>query len=348
MLKVIRQSGNLTQEELAERLSVDVTTIQGWESGRRPLMAVSAGTYLRIRHFLLRNGTSPRLLSQLDTAMEADRFIGYVLSHEGPLDLDAHPLASWVITRPFTDLIGWTFTGTAPSALASAPVRRRGPVPPGPRLAADERNHVITHLRAAAEQAALDTTEGALLRRQAHYVAGFDSSSETVEWLAVMQRAEQRRLRPGEWSPSWAVVRSGAHTLARRGDAEALPRFIGVHIETDQCEIANLNYWAYWLGELADPQLSDAFMIEVDLDAWHGGRLVEHLTTRLDRSNPYVDVVAHTLWSLVHRKPGAVTPTRGRALAEAVQKILEEGGISPQSRRELQEVLYALRIVHRR
>ncbi|MDT0303546.1 helix-turn-helix domain-containing protein [Streptomonospora wellingtoniae] len=349
VLKVIRQVLGSTQEDLAERLRVDVTTVQGWESGRRPLTAVSAGTYLRIRHFLLRSGASPRLLPQLDTAMEADRFIGYVLSSEGPIELDGHPLASWVITRPFTDLLGWTFTGTAPAALAEAPVRRRGPAPPGPQLAADERRHVMDHLRDAAEQAAPDTAEGALLRRQAHYVAGYDQSSETVEWLAVMQRTEQRRLRSDEWTPSWAVVRSGAHTLARQGDADALPQFIGVHVETDECEIANLNYWAYWLGELTDPQLDDTFMIEVDLGAWHGDRLLEHLTAKLVAGNPYVDVVAHSLWSLVHRKPDAITPTRGTALSSAAKRILDEdGAMSPQSRRELNEVLYALRIIHRR
>src|SRR5690606_36960718 len=236
---------------------------------------------------------------------------------------------------PFTDLVGWTFTGTTPAALKdAAPRRSRGPTPPGPRLAPDERRHVVQHLRDAAEQAVSDTEEGALLRRQAHYVAGFDTSSETVEWLARMQRDEQRRLRPGERTPAWAVVRSGAHTLARQGDAEALPRFIGVHIEADECEIANLNYWAYWLGEITEPQAGDAFMVEVDPDSWHGGRMLAHLAAKLDPANPYVDVVVHTLWSLITRKPGAVAPHTAEGLNAAASRLLEEGDVSSQSARE--------------
>src|SRR5690606_28932024 len=76
VLKTVRQSVSLTQEQFAEHLGVDVSTVQGWESGRRPLMAATAGTYLRLRHSLLRLGASPKLLGQLGTAMEADRFIG--------------------------------------------------------------------------------------------------------------------------------------------------------------------------------------------------------------------------------------------------------------------------------
>ncbi|MEV6819195.1 helix-turn-helix transcriptional regulator [Nocardiopsis dassonvillei] len=350
VLKTIRQAVGLTQEQLAEQAWVDVSTLQGWESGRRPLMAVPAGSYLRLRHLLHRLGTTSRLLAQLDTGLEADRFIGYVLSSDGPIDLDNHPLATWVITRPFTELVAWPFTGTTPNELReAAPLRRRGPSGTGPGLAADERRHMVDHLQAAAEQAAHESVEGALLRRQAHYLAGFDDSSETVEWLAVMQRAEQRRLgNRVEWTPSWAVVRSGAHSLARTGDTDALPEFIDVHISTDACEIANLNYWAYWLGEISDPQLADTFMVELDLDTWHGDRLLKHLTRRLTQTNPYVDVVCHTLWALIIRKPSLLNTRAAGELVGAVSQILDSTVISPRSRRELEEVLYALRMIHRR
>ena len=350
VLKTIRQTVGLTQEQLAERARVDVSTLQGWESGRRPLMAISAGAYLKLRHLLHRLGASPRLLGQLDTGMEADRFIGYVMAAEGPIDLDNHPLATWVITRPFTELVAWPFTGDVPNQLKeAAPLRRRGPSGSGPGLAAGERRHMVAHLQAAAEQAAHNSVEGALLRRQAHYVAGFDKSSETVEWLAVMQRAEQRRLGSQvEWTPSWAVVRSGAHTLARTGDEEALPSFIDVHISTDACEIANLNYWAYWLGEVTDPQLADTFMVELDVDSWHGDRLLKHLMGRLTPDNVYVDVVCHTLWALIIRKPGLLTKKIADDLIGSVGRMLSEAVISPQSKRELEEVSYALRTVQRR
>lgn len=350
VLKTIRQAISLTQEQLAERARVDVSTLQGWESGRRPLMAVPTGSYRRLRHLLHRLGASPRLLAQLDTGLEADRFIGYVLASDGPIDLDNHPLATWVITRPFTELVAWPFTGTVPNELKdAAPLRRRGPSGTGPDMAVDERRHMVGHLQAAAEQAAHESVEGALLRRQAHYVAGFDGSSETVEWLAVMQRAEQRRLGArAEWTPSWAVVRSGAHSLARAGDTGALQEFIDVHISTDACEIANLNYWAYWLGEISDPQLADTFMVELDLGSWHGDRLLKHLTRRLTPTNPYVDVVCHTLWALIIRKPSLLDTRIAADLVEAASRMLDEGVVSPQSRRELEEVLYALRMIHRR
>ncbi|MDT0330963.1 helix-turn-helix transcriptional regulator [Nocardiopsis lambiniae] len=350
VLKALRRAVGHTQESLAERIGVDVSTLQGWESGRRPLMAVSTGQYFRLRHLLHRLGAAPRLLTQLDTALEADRFLGYVLGAGRTVDLESHPLATWVITRPFTDLVAWPFIGVAPAVLAETGSSvRRGPTGSGPELAADERQHISAHLRAAAEQASRDTVKGSLLRRQAHYVTGFDTSAETAEWLAVMQGAEKRRLRAAaEWSPSWAVVRSGAHSLARKGDTEALPEFIDAHVSTDACETANLNYWAYWLGEVADPQLADTFMVELDVDAWRGDRMLNHLTGKLDPANPYVDIVVHSLWALIIRKPGLLDDRNAASTTPIVLRLLDEGTVSQRSRRELEAVLYALRMAQRR
>lgn len=49
------------------------------------------------------------------------------------------------------------------------------------------------------------------------------------------------------------------------------------------------------MGEIADPQLADTFMVDLDVDSWHGDRLLKHLTGRLTPDNAYVDVVCHTL-----------------------------------------------------
>ncbi|WP_250562449.1 helix-turn-helix domain-containing protein [Sphaerisporangium fuscum] len=61
VLKIIRESIGLTQERFAEQLAVDITTVQGWESGRRPLMAVSINNYLSLRSSLLHLGAQYRL-----------------------------------------------------------------------------------------------------------------------------------------------------------------------------------------------------------------------------------------------------------------------------------------------
>jgi hypothetical protein len=82
---------------------------------------------------------------------------------------------------------------------------RRGPVPAGPQLGADERRHVITHMQAIAERADRRTTGGLLLARQAYYLIGFDASPETMAWLAQMYRTDRRVVRPARgWSPNWA------------------------------------------------------------------------------------------------------------------------------------------------
>ncbi|MEV4217168.1 helix-turn-helix domain-containing protein [Nonomuraea sp. NPDC049725] len=350
-LKIIRESAGLTQERFAERMAVDITTIQGWESGRRPLMAISTGAYLSLRHALLRLGAQFRLLMQLDMALEADRFVGYVLSAKAdkPSAVD-HPLASWVITRPFTDLVAWPFTATVPSGLAGAArmTGRRGPVATAPSLLPEERAHFFTHLRAATENADADRVDGMLLRRQAHYVAGFDDGDDTPDWLATMQRAEERRTRRADqWTPSWAVLRSGAHSLARFGDREALQHFIRTRLTEEVCEIANLNYWAYWLGEVSEPQSADTFMVELDPHAWRGTELLRHLVGKLYSTNPYVDVVAHTLWALVMLRPSTLDPHTADDLRQAATRTLEEDTVSVQSQRELEAIIYALRMIHR-
>ncbi|GAA0976858.1 hypothetical protein Q7689_16520 [Nocardiopsis tropica] len=69
--------------------------------------------------------------------MEADRFLGYVLGSGGAVDLDHHPLATWVVTRPFTELVAWPSTGAVLRGCArrrrSADADRRGPGRTRPR-----------------------------------------------------------------------------------------------------------------------------------------------------------------------------------------------------------------------
>ncbi|GAA1772043.1 helix-turn-helix domain-containing protein [Nonomuraea bangladeshensis] len=349
-LKIIRQSVGLTQERFAERLQIDVTTVQGWESGRRPLMAIPMATYLALRQSLLQLDAHPQLVRQLDTALEADQFIGHVLNHPTTHVADEHPLASWVINRTFTEFASWPLTANPPSAFRhlASETRRRGPAAPSPALEAGERAHFFEHLKIAAESATDDEPRSALLRRQAYYVASFDESPDTGEWLASMQRSEMRRLRrTSEWTPSWAVVRSGAHSLARLGDREGLQEFISTRLSDDVCEMANLNYWAYWLGEASEPQVTDLFMIELGLESWQGTKLLRHLANRLEPVNPYMEVVTHTLWALIMLRPDALSPSAAKQVIGSARQALDFPAVSDRSRRELEAVVYALRMIDR-
>jgi transcriptional regulator with XRE-family HTH domain len=56
LFKIARERIPRTQYELAEELGVDSTTVQGWESGRRPLTAIPSAQFLTLRRHLLRTG----------------------------------------------------------------------------------------------------------------------------------------------------------------------------------------------------------------------------------------------------------------------------------------------------
>src|SRR3712207_489887 len=75
LLMLIRESARLTQVQLAKQFAVDVASVQGWESGRRPLAALRAADLVRLRFRLLRCGAQPTLLATLDGAIQADLII---------------------------------------------------------------------------------------------------------------------------------------------------------------------------------------------------------------------------------------------------------------------------------
>src|SRR3712207_1241629 len=93
VFKAIRESLNLTQEQLAERLGIDKNTLQGWESGRRALTNTRVGSLVRVRNRLRALGADPHFLAALDVAMEADYFLAQVLYDETTPERPAeHPL----------------------------------------------------------------------------------------------------------------------------------------------------------------------------------------------------------------------------------------------------------------
>jgi transcriptional regulator with XRE-family HTH domain len=177
MWKLIRESANMTQFQLAEDLRLDVTTIQAWESGRRAITALSAAELSRFRVHLIRRGVSPRLFAVLADAIEADAVIDYAIegSDETGISDWPHPLAAIVHGRDLTNLVTWPLTGVMPTQLkplVRPGVPRRGPVARHPVLGAEEESRLFKHLLHVAS--AEPPEQNRLLRRQAMYLLAFD------------------------------------------------------------------------------------------------------------------------------------------------------------------------------
>ncbi|MEV5509071.1 helix-turn-helix domain-containing protein [Streptomyces orinoci] len=350
LLKVIRERIPLTQTQLAERLRVDPTTVQAWESGRRPLAAVSAAHLLTLRRRLLAEGADPASLVLLDVAMDADSVIGYALDEgRSAGEVRDHPLAGWVFNRASTHVIAWALTGTPPAALPPAPAvtpRRRGPSPHSPVLAAPQRRQFFSHMRRSAEIAERIGDAGALLRRQAVYLCSYDTAPDTREWLADIQGRRPLRFNSSAWSPRWADARSLATSLTRYGDLDQLHGFIEHGLSDDSGELANLNYWAYWLGHDALPRSDDSFMADSSAQRWDAGVLLRSLADRLDPELGCIDLNIHSVWSLLANKPGLPTsyPALAGDLRHRVARLLDSGSVSRQARRELDQVHYGLKL----
>lgn len=226
VLRLARESIPRTQAGLAEALRVELDTLQGWESGRRPLANMRAGALLELRRRLPALGADATLVQWLDAAMDADRIIAAGLGDDagGP-----HPLAGWVHTRETAHMLAWALNGTAPPALCGRlPGPRRGSVPVAPRLAAADRAVFFDHLRDTTEDAARQGAAGTLLHRQALYLASYDEGSEAAAWTAQTLHRRRDVLARRGWSPHWAEARSTATALARLGDPQPLLDFITV------------------------------------------------------------------------------------------------------------------------
>ncbi|MEU6697832.1 helix-turn-helix transcriptional regulator [Pseudonocardia sp. NPDC046786] len=99
-LKTARRTASMTQEQLAALLRVDVSTIQGWESGRRPLAAAAAGDVMGVSRLLARAAAPATVAGHIHQAIAADLILSCGLRISGELaELDQHPQASTVLRR---------------------------------------------------------------------------------------------------------------------------------------------------------------------------------------------------------------------------------------------------------
>ena len=341
VLRLARESIPLTQSGLGEALGVDLATVQGWESGRRPLANIRAGALLDLRRRLPALGADPVVVGLLDAAMDADRIITATL--EPPGTDTAHPLALWVHTRDTAHMIAWAVNGTAPPALTGRPApRRRGAAAKAPLLAAQDRAIFFTNLRNTVDS----SSSSSLLRRQALYLASYDPTPDASAWMAHALHGDRGTLAIRGWSPHWAQARSTATALARRGDTRPLLDFIDRAVaDDDEGEAANLNYWAYWMGAAGQPQANDAFMRDRDLVGWDAVTLLRLLAQGFQEAPGYVDLYAHSLWALLTARPWLpqAVPALAEVLAGRCASILDAGRLSPRSRRDLSAVHYVLR-----
>ncbi|MER7277521.1 hypothetical protein ABT369_24070 [Dactylosporangium sp. NPDC000244] len=111
-------------------------------------------------------------------------------------------------------------------------------------------------------------------------------------------------------------------------------------------EVANLNYWAYWIGEISEEQTSDAFMLDADTRSWTGVRLLQHLMGRLDPDSAHLPLNVATLHSLVASRPSLLSgrPAVRASLAEVLSKLASTDGRSRAERDRLAGLQYAVRI----
>jgi transcriptional regulator with XRE-family HTH domain len=349
VLKLARQSTALTQEKLAEALGVDVTTVQGWESGRRPLSAVGAGEFLRLCGRLARLGAPAATGRHLREAIEADQVLSTgIIAGAGWVEPDSHPLAASVHRWTITNLILWPILGRMPRHLHEFQPQtpRRGPAPTQPTLGAEERARFLAHLYTIAERAQRD--DEALLRRQAVYLLGFDGRPEAVDWLRTeWHRAGRTRPRDRDIA-GLLEARSASVALAVAGDSTHLNDFVD-HMTDPTGEVANLNYWAYWIGELSDEQTDDAFMLSADTRSWTGTRLLKHLLERLDPASPHRPLNICTLHALIASRPALLTerPAVRSSFGEVLDRLASTADLSRTERTQLAGLQYAVRIADR-
>ncbi|MBN1172537.1 MAG: transcriptional regulator [Micromonosporaceae bacterium] len=351
VLKLIRESIPASQERLAGDLGVDLATVQSWETGRRPFTGTAYGHTIAVRHQLARLGADPIILATIDDAAHADYLLCELLDTDPSVaDLDQHALCCCVLTHQVTDLLHWAAVGKTPAVLAASAKsptarNRRGPVATAPVLNVAERAAFFANAQILADRSAGRDDRLATLQRQACFLTGIDPTGASASWLSRITRSTRPFSTLHGWNRRWPAARSVATSLAQQGDPEPLRDFIARAHPDDTCNLAALNYSAYWVGEIHHRQHDDAFMTNPRLP-WRGTLLLRHLVDRLRPGHPFLDLNIHNVWLLLAVRPGILTddPALSRDLLTASENVLDSVGHSRQSHTELTCVHYGVRM----
>jgi hypothetical protein len=110
-----------------------------------------------------------------------------------------------------------------------------------------------------------------------------------------------------------------------------------------------VNYWAYWVGEIADTQVDDRFMTETPKRPWSGALLLEHLVPRVREGSPHLALNAHTLWSLILSRPRVLQeqPHLRTQVGHQVERVLDIPDLDPATKQQLAGVAYAVQLARR-
>ncbi|NUS72980.1 MAG: transcriptional regulator [Corynebacteriales bacterium] len=303
VLKLARESAALSQDATAELLHVDAGTVQGWESGRRHFGAVSFRQALTVRRKLTAAGANSTLIRLVDVANTADQVVEeLIIAPPERHKLADFALSALVMTNEVSQLLSWLLSSREPPIISQnrKQIRRRGPVAKAPALTAAERVSAFANLDVIADRAAR-RSELSLLHRQARFLSGFGSPSHGG-LTSFEAREFGRVVRQSGWSSRWPQARSIAMHQARHGDPELLQKFITHAYGDVSCTLAELNYSAYWVGELQAQFSDDTFMANGCLE-WSGERLRNHLAERLKPDHYLAALSINTLASLRTAKP---------------------------------------------
>jgi hypothetical protein len=123
-------------------------------------------------------------------------------------------------------------------------------------------------------------------------------------------------------------------------------RFIHDQLSDDNGQTANLNYWAFWTGELGEQQASDSFISSTSLSSWHGRRLACHLAGRLHGNIGFTELNIHSVWALIRIRP-ELAPPLAADLETRITRLLDDNRVSASARRELEALRYGIAIAQR-